>query len=107
MKDLLSIKELQVKETPGKIIRAFRRNFNLTLEDVEKLTGIPVSNLSAIEHDKIDLGLRRSIRIAAVFGIHPSLILFPNGYDRQSHPAISKIRKSAASLIERKIKQIV
>lgn len=106
MKDLLSIKELQIKETPGKIIRSFRRNFNLTLEDVEKLTGIPVSNLSAIEHDKIDLGLSRSIRIAAVFGIHPSLILFPTGYDRQNNPAITKIRRSAASLIERKIKQI-
>ncbi len=105
MKDLLSLKELQVKETPGKTIRAFRRNFNLTLEDIAKLTGIPVSNLSAIEHDRIDLGLSRAVRIAAVFGIHPSLILFPEGYSRQSNQLISKIRKNAASLIERKIKE--
>ena len=106
MKDLLNLQELQVKETPGKTIRAFRRNFNLTLEDIEKLTGIPVSNLSAIEHDKIDLGLSRAIRIAAVFGIHLSLILFPEGYERQKNVAITKIRKNAANLIEKKIKKI-
>ena len=106
MKDLLAVKALAVKDTPGNTIRAFRRNFGLRLEDVEKLTGIPVSNLSAIENGRIDLGLGRAVRIAAVFGIHPSLILFPAGYERYQTTTLTRIRKNAATLIDkRRIKE--
>jgi transcriptional regulator with XRE-family HTH domain len=83
-------------------VRAFRRSFELTLNEIEKLTGIPQSNLSAIENDKLDMGVRRAIRIAAVFGINPSLILFPQGYEREDEKEIKKIRKDAALLIEKK-----
>ncbi len=102
MKNLLDLKELQIEETPGKVVRAFRRNFELTLGEMEKLTGIPQSNLSAIENDKLDMGVRRASRIAAVFGISPSLILFPKGYEREDEKEIRKIRKDAATLIEKK-----
>ena len=102
MKNLLDLKELKIEETPGKVVRAFRKNFELTLSDMEKLTGIPQSNLSAIENDKLDMGVRRAIRIAAVFGINPSLILFPKGYEREDQTEIRKIRRDAAALIERK-----
>lgn len=102
MKNLLDLKELQTEETPGKIVRAFRRNFGLTLEDVERLTGIPQSNLSAIENNKLDMGVRRAARLAAVFGINPSLILFPKGYEREEEKELRKIRKDAATLIEKK-----
>jgi transcriptional regulator with XRE-family HTH domain len=102
MKNLLDLKELQIDETPGKVVRAFRKNFELTLSDIERLTGIPQSNLSAIENDKLDMGVRRAIRISAVFGINPSLILFPKGYEREDEREIKKIRKNAAALIEKK-----
>ncbi len=102
MKNLLDLKELQTEETPGKVVRAFRRNFELTLGEMERLTGIPQSNLSAIENDKMDMGVRRAIRIAAVFGINPSLILFPKGFEREDESEIRKIRKDAAALIEKK-----
>lgn len=102
MKNILELKELQVEETPGRVVRAFRRNFELTLGEMERLTGIPQSNLSAIENDKLDMGVRRATRIAAVFGINPSLILFPTGHKREEEKELRKIRKDAAALIEKK-----
>src|SRR4051812_45369223 len=102
MKNFLNLKELRVEEIPGKVIRAFRRNFELTLREMERLTGIPESNLSAIENDKLDMGIRRATRIAAVFGINPSLILFPKGHERKEEKELRKIRKDAAVLIEKK-----
>lgn len=102
MKNFLDLKELQIEETPGKVIRAFRRNFELTLGEVEKLTGIPQTNLSAIENDKLDMGVRRATRLAAVFGINPSLILFPKGYVREEDKELRKIRKNSAVLIDKK-----
>ena len=102
MKNLLDLKALQINETPGKVVRAFRRNFELTLGEIERLTGIPQSNLSAIENDNLDMGVRRATRIAAVFGINPALILFPKGYEREEEKELRKIRKEAATLIEKK-----
>ena len=102
MKNFLDLKELRVEATPGKVIRAFRRNFELTLGEMENLTGIPQSNLSVIENDKLDMGVRRATRIAAVFGINPSLILFPKGYEREEEKELRKIRKNSATLIEKK-----
>jgi hypothetical protein len=37
MKNLLDLKDLQIEETPGRVIRAFRRNFGLTLAEMESL----------------------------------------------------------------------
>lgn len=102
MKNLLELKSLKVQATPGKVIRAFRRNFNLTLADVSTLTGIPQSNLSAIENEHMDIGVKRATLIAAVFGISPSRILFPEGYERDDERQLEKIRKRAAALIEKK-----
>jgi len=100
MKNLLDV--IKVEETPGKVIRAFRRSFGLTLANIERLTGVPATNLSAIENDKLDIGVRRAKLIAAVFGISPSLILFPAHEERLEDKALVRIRKSAAALIEKK-----
>lgn len=54
MTDFFSLK--QTKLTHGKVIRAFRKNFRFTLQEIEKITGIRVPNLSAIEGDKRSVG---------------------------------------------------
>jgi transcriptional regulator with XRE-family HTH domain len=102
MKDLLDLSSLQVEETTGRIIRAFRKNFNLTLAEVSRLTDIPQSHLSAIENDKIEIGVKRASHIAAVFGIDPSLLLFPGGYERHLDREARNIRKKAAVLMVKK-----
>lgn len=100
MKDLLDVIKVEGEETSGRVVRAFRRNFNLTLADIEHLTGIPSSNLSAIENDKLEIGVRRARLLAAVYGISPALLLFPSASAEEKR--FRQIRKAAAKLIEKK-----
>jgi transcriptional regulator with XRE-family HTH domain len=92
----------QVKATPGRIVRAFRTNFGLTLKELEQITGISYTNLSAIEHDRVDVGVRRAVLLAAAFGIEPQQILFPQGYVRPEHRDAQRVRTRAKRLIEKK-----
>jgi transcriptional regulator with XRE-family HTH domain len=92
----------QVKATPGQIVRAFRTNFGLTLKELEQITGVSYTNLSAIEHDRVDVGVRRAVLLAAAFGIRPEQILFPQGYVRPDHKDVERVRTRAKRLIEKK-----
>jgi len=92
----------QVKATPGQVVRAFRTNFGLTLRELEEITGVSYPNLSAIEHDRIDVGVRRAVLIAAAFGIEPQQILFPDGYVRPEHHDAEKVRARAKRLLDKK-----
>ena len=80
-KDFFSLD--QVRSTPGSIVRALRKNFDLTLKDLEKISGIDETNLSAMENDKREIGLKSAILLSAAFGIDPDQILFPEGYERK------------------------
>ncbi len=92
----------QVKATPGRIVRAFRTNFGLTLKELEQITGVSYTNLSAIEHDRIDVGVRRAVLLAAALGIEPHQILFPQGYVRPEHRDVERVRIRAKRLLEKK-----
>jgi transcriptional regulator with XRE-family HTH domain len=92
----------QVKATPGQVVRAFRKNFGLTLKELEHVTGVSYTNLSAIEHDRIDVGVRRAVLLAAAFGIDPQQILFPQGYLRPDHRDAERVRTRAKRLIDKK-----
>ena len=100
MKSLFDLQH--VKVTPGQVVRAFRTNFKLTLKELEQITGIGHPNLSAIEHDRIDVGVRRAALLAAAFGIEPQQILFPQGYVRPEHKDLERVRTRAKRLIEKK-----
>lgn len=69
------------KMTSGQAIRAKRKNFGITLEEVEVATGISQSNLSLYENDKKSIGLVQATKIGLVIGLHPMTILFPNGLE--------------------------
>lgn len=101
MTDFFNLK--QPKMTPGKVIRAFRKNFGFTLEDIAKVTGIKVPNLSAIEGDRRSVGQEMALRFAAVYGIDPGLILFPNGPEVLDKPKYRKIQQTASRLREKKL----
>ena len=92
----------QVKATPGQVVRAFRKNFGLTLKELEQVTGVSYTNLSAIEHDRIDVGVRRAVLLAAAFGIDPQQILFPQGHVRPDHRDAQRVRARAKRLIDKK-----
>ena len=79
----------------GMMVRAYRNRWGFTLQQVQELTGISKSHLSAIENDKIDLGVKRAGLLASAFLVHPKDILFPNGSWEKSkeHKSIEKKSK--------------
>jgi len=99
MKDLENF--LNVKSSPGEIVRAFRSNFKISQKDLAHTIGILDNNLSAIENGKRELGLDIAKKIASFFGIDPSLLLFPQGIDEvfEEHKSI---RLKAKKLLKKK-----
>jgi transcriptional regulator with XRE-family HTH domain len=86
--------------TPGKTLRAFRKNFGITLKDLEEVTGVTESNLSALENDRVDMTSYYAERLGAALGIHPSLLLYPEGWVKVT-PELAVIEKKAKKLFKR------
>ena len=64
--------------TTGDSLRIAREMLGLSQNDLSKLAKIPQSTISAIESDKVSLGVERAKKLALVLNIHPAVILFPN-----------------------------
>lgn len=93
----------RVAMTPGKVVKAFRTNFGFTHRELAKITDIKESNISAIENDRREVGLKTAIKLGAAFGLNPELILFPRGYQRTNNRReINEIQKRATKLVSMK-----
>lgn len=68
----------RVKLTTGLMIKEMRQVQGLTQLALAKATNIPPSALSALEHDKARLGVKRAEAIARALHVHPSVLLWPN-----------------------------
>ena len=64
----------------GESVRIIRELQELSQNDLSSLTGIPQSTLSAIEHDKVNLGVERAKVLARALKCHPAVLVFP-GWD--------------------------
>ena len=101
MKDLLSIKF--VKSTPGQTVRALRKNYNLTLDELADITGIEATNLSSIETGKVTLGWERASVLAAAFHVSVQSILFPVGYKSPVRKRLEEVSRKASAVIRAKV----
>ena len=84
------------------MIKAFRKNFNITQEELATVTGIAETNLSAIENDKIEIGVKRAVLIAAALGINPSGLLFPSGYETSYKKDVKAVQAASAKMMAKK-----
>ena len=100
MKDLLSLKI--VNSTPGHVVRSLRKNYNLTLDDLAKITGIEATNLSNIENGKVELGWDRASTLAAAFHVSVQSILMPVGYHSPIRKRLEEIGRKASAAIQAK-----
>lgn len=66
-----------MKLTPGEMVRTGRECREMTQAEFAKASGVSQPTLSAIEHDRIKLGIARAERIAKVLRIHPAMLLYP------------------------------
>ena len=64
----------------GQSVRIIRELQELSQNDLAKLTGIPQSTISAIENDRVNLGVERAKVIARALKCHPAVLVFP-GWD--------------------------
>lgn len=67
------------KLTTGKILKAFRNRFGLTQKEVANAVGVSISNLSALENDKRNIGAELAGRFSVIYGVRVERLLFPNG----------------------------
>ncbi len=69
----------------GESIRIVRELQELSQNDLSDLTSIPQSTISAIENDKVNLGVERAKVIARALKCHPAVLVFPGwSVDKES-----------------------
>jgi transcriptional regulator with XRE-family HTH domain len=100
-----SLKELleelgAAKETPNETVRTFRKGLGMTLKEVEEVTGIRESHLSAIENGKFEMTQHYAEVFAAAFGLHPTAFLYPRGEFKKSKE-LQSVERRAKKYIER------
>jgi len=69
-----------VEVSIGNSVRILRELQELSQNELALISGIPQSTLSAIEHDKVKLGVERAKVLARALKCHPAVIVFP-GWD--------------------------
>ena len=64
----------------GESVRILREWQELSQNELSEMTGIPQSTISAIERDRIRLGVERAKVLARALRCHPAVLVFP-GWD--------------------------
>jgi transcriptional regulator with XRE-family HTH domain len=72
--------EKRVDVSIGDSVRIMRELQELSQNDLSDLTGIPQSTISAIERDRVNLGVERAKVLARALRCHPAVLVFP-GWD--------------------------
>ena len=70
----------------GESVRIIRQLQELSQNELSAMTGIPQSTLSAIEHDRVNLGVERAKVLARALKCHPAVLVFP-GWDIEENIA--------------------
>ena len=76
MKDFRPAKR-RVEVSVGESVRVLRELQELSQNDLAALTGIPQSTISAIENDRVRLGVERAKVLARALRCHPGVLVFP------------------------------
>lgn len=79
MKDY-KIAKKRIDVSVGESVRIIRELQEMSQNDLAKATGIPQSTISAIENDRVNLGVERAKQLARVLKCHPAVLVFP-GWD--------------------------
>jgi len=85
MKDYVKAKK-RTEVTVGESLKILREFQELSQNELAELTGIPQSTISAIENDRVQLGVERAKVFARALQCHPAVLVFP-GWDIQHESA--------------------
>lgn len=70
----------RIDVSPGESVRILRDLQELSQSELSALTDIPQSTISAIENERINLGVERAKVLARALKCHPAVLVFP-GWD--------------------------
>ena len=70
----------------GESVRILRELQEMSQNELSEVTGIPQSTISAIENDRVNLGVERAKILARALRCHPAVLVFP-GWDVQQESA--------------------
>ncbi len=76
MKDFKKAKKT-VDVSVGESVRIIRELQEMSQNGLAESTGIPQSTISAIENDRVKLGVERAKVIATALKCHPAVLVFP------------------------------
>ncbi len=85
MKDYKKAKRT-VEVSVGESVRILRELQELSQNELANLTGIPQSTISAIENNRVQLGVERAKVLARALNCHPAVLVFP-GWDVEQESA--------------------
>jgi len=67
----------RVEVSVGESVRILRELQELSQSELSRLSGIPQATISAIENDRVNLGVERAKVLARALKCHPAVLVFP------------------------------
>jgi transcriptional regulator with XRE-family HTH domain len=67
----------RISVSVGESVRIVRELQELSQNQLSALTGIPQATISAIENDRVKLGVERAKTLARALKCHPGVLVFP------------------------------
>ena len=67
----------RIRVSVGESVRIVRELQGLSQNQLAERTGIPQSTFSAIENDRVSLGVERAKVLARALRCHPAVLVFP------------------------------
>ena len=77
----------RVAVSVGESVRIIRELQELSQNQLARLTKIPQATISAIENDRISLGVERAKVLARALKCHPDALVFPGWEENEQHAA--------------------
>lgn len=71
----------RITVSAGESVRIIRELQSLSQNQLAQRTGIPQATLSAIENDRVRLGVERAKVLARALKCHPAVLVFPGWED--------------------------
>jgi transcriptional regulator with XRE-family HTH domain len=78
--------KIRVRVSPGESVRIMRELQEFSQNQLAEATGIPQSTISAIERERVNLGVERAKVLARALRCHPAVLVFP-GWDTTAESA--------------------
>ena len=76
-----------IEVSVGESVRIMREFQELSQNQLAEMSGIPQSTISAIENDRVRLGVERAKTLARALRCHPAVLVFPGWEIDNEHAA--------------------